>query len=249
MKVLLVVMLLSLLIPQPTRAQSDEDCTSEAVAEWMIQRQVGYSRIETLIEYGAESFLDGLLMAQEVRRELEDLPRPACADALFMLTINYYNGVADSMAFSMAENDVAALRVMETRTSQYEASVGEIYTQLEAIAGIDAMMAAANIQIVPTATPVWPPAEEIALANTQGGILEAPVTIPPGAYRLRFESFGGRGLTAEGNTVTGYCDSFYIFTTSDVRVTERFFRSEGCEIAFSISMSDMGWTLSLTPIE
>lgn len=249
MKSILAILIIALLIPVPTFAQSDAECTSEAVAEWIIQREVGQNQIRTLLEWGAESDIAGLLQVQEIRRNLEDLPRPDCADQLFLLTILYYNGLADSFSFAIAEDDLSAARIAEERLNQYDSEITAIYQELQAIANIDAAVEAANIQILPTATPNYPPAEEIVLNGDVGGVLEAPVNIPPGAYRLRFESFGGRGVTAQADLLSGWCDTFYTFTTSELRSVEAFFRSEGCELAISIGQTDMGWILSLTPIE
>lgn len=233
----------------PTKAQeTTTDCSPEAIAEWMIQRQLGRNRLQPLINGEVDmSIIEALLLLQDVRRNLEDLPRPECADELYSLTIYFYDALTDFYTFQLAEDNSSAESIINPRIQRYFDSIDEMYAALEIIADVDVMATANAIEPVSTPAPTQAPAEAITFSGESGGVVLGPVDVPTGVYRLILT--GGANHSATLQPVSGSCIGTFIYVGSDGGSTEAIFRSENCRTLIQIAVSEEPWTLNLEPVE
>ncbi len=222
----------------------DANCDPAVVKEWMVQRQIGRNQLQSIIDGSDKtiSFTDALLLVQKVRRELEDLPRPACADSLYDLTIYFYNAVGDLLTFGMAGDMASVNSLITPRLQRYSSGVDAIYSPLQTIAGVDVIAeAAARGSVVPTAAPTLTPLQ---FQGDTGGIVVGPTTIPAGVYKLTLTV---AGATVNISSVSGNC-SGYIYVPSDGTTTEEVFRSDGCSILIEIDRATKTWSLVFTAV-
>ena len=225
----------------------DADCDPAVVREWMVQRQMGRNQIEPLLsDNSTVSLIDGLLLLQSTRRTLEDLPRPACADELYDLTIFFYDTLSDTYTFAIA-NDAASATRMAERLGKYTANVEQLYQDLQAIAGVDIIEETAQRgSVAPTPAPTLPPPAPLQFEGVTGGTVVGPVNIPAGVYKL---TLTGASIAVNITAVTGTC-SGYIFVPSDATTTEKVFRSDGCDVLIEVAQtpSAIAWTLTFEPV-
>jgi hypothetical protein len=259
-----IVLLLALLAAySPVYGQGDSlECTEDNVREWMIQRQVGRNKVQPILE-GEVQLFDSLLLVQQVRRDLEDSPRPACADELYYLTIFLYNTISDALTVAYGQNlgiiseaEIESID-FEARYSIYTDNVEEIYAELEDIAGIDVMATAAEIEPVPTtvatSTPLPPPSLETTedgniVAQGSGSFVFDPIDIATGLYRVTFstDDYG----VASIEQISGSCGYLSLSTDVSGGSTEQgTFRSADCRAVIEVEYTDSAWTLSFEPLK
>lgn len=224
-------------------AAQDANCDPTAVKEWMIQRQIGRNEIEPILDGTSTDLTDALLLVQRVRREFEDLPRPACADELYELTIYFYNAVGDLLGFGL-NNDVQSVTdVIGPRFQRYADNVNALYDPLQAIAGVDVMAeAAARGSIAPTPAPTLSPLQ---FQGDKGNVVVGPADVPAGVYKLTLTGTPGTAINI--SSVSGNC-SDYTFVAPDSTASESVLRSDGCSILIEVSPNASAWTLVLQPI-
>lgn len=243
---LIGVLLVAILAPLAASSQSN-DCDPAAVREWMVQRQIGRNQMQKFLGTGTvPNVLKALLDTQEIRRNLEDLPRPACADSLYTLTISYYDAISDFFTLEADKNNTRAQEVFTKRSDVYNQTVDSLYLPLQTIAGVDVMATAEALAPQPTAAPTQAPPTPISLSGDKGGAVEGPIDIPAGTYRATLK---GVSATASLKLISGRCDEFYMYTTTTNNSDEEIFTSDGCRAMIETDMSDESWTLDLTPVQ
>lgn len=243
MKRLLLVLLL-LASGLNTVSAQQTDCDPAALKEWMVQRQIGRNRLQPILDSSDKttSVADGILLVQQVRRDLEDLPRPACADDLYNLTIYFYNAVTDGIAFGLKNDSTSVTNIILPRLQRYQDNVDALYLPLESITGINVMEEAATRgTVLPTAQPTLAPLQ---FQGQTGGTVIGPTDIPAGIYKLVLT---GAGSTVNLSSVKGNCTA-YIYVPSNGTTTEEVFRSDGCSVLMEVSPSNTPWSLTFTPV-
>lgn len=226
------------------------DCTPEVVAEWMIQRQIGRNRIQTALSDEAQmSVREALLLVQQVRRDLEDIPRPQCADKLYILTMYFYGALSDSLTFNLLNDTASHSTISQPRIDRYGQTVEPMYEELEAIAGIDVMAEASLRQPVPTAVPTTVVVEPFEYNGTDATVI-GPVEIPAGIYRtiLTIERYASVSVTP----TQGECGAGSSFLTPGLFIimqgqatngAEAIFTSRGCTALIEVSNVQAAWKL------
>lgn len=245
MKRLFVLMLL-LSAVLPVDAQFDRvDCTPGNVAEWMVQRQVGRNQINILIQPDGAGIelMDALLEVQAIRRELDALPRPECADDLYMLTVYFYNAIADGIVLGLADDMAGGTALVEEHGGIYNSLVNDYYEPLQAIAGVDVMAEASDIVPVPP-TPI--PRDVLEMSGDTGGVVYGPADFPTGLYRMTLA--GELGVSATIQAVSGTCYGTYIYIGEQGQ-TEEVFESQNCRALVEISQSSNPWSLTWEPVQ
>lgn len=217
-------------------------------------------------------FIDKVLAIQEIRRTLEDFPRPACADDLYILAIFYYDNLFDMTVFAATLN-FEALEDASLRIQGVNDAFEEHFQELEAIAGID-VVAEVDARLtemgisVPTPTETnattsvsptplgeetaLPPAGELIFTSEEEGlnVVVGPVDIPEGMYRLVITAANSTGFFFE--TIQGECGEGNgrggIFADGLPR-EEVLFRSEGCSLLIEVNSARGEWRLEFVPID
>ncbi len=226
---------------------TSDNCEPSQVREWMVQRQLGRNQLQPFFDGQAEmELLDAILLVQEVRRDLEQLERPSCADDLYILTIYLYDTLTDGFALGFSSDLDAIEAVLTPRYIYYSENVDVLYAELEEIAGIDVMAEAAELEAIPTPMPTTASLETIELRGEGGGTVEGPLEIPEGLYLLTLTS--DDGVSADIQAVSGNC-SGYIFTSSQDNDKEEIFNSRGCRALIEVSSTDGSWSLTFEPVE
>lgn len=90
---LIVAFLLFLVLGSRVQAQdSQEDCDSEAVREWLVQRQMWWNATNDVGSAASDLTPDEIQMYLfDHLQHIEDLPRPGCADVALVNTYYFYN--------------------------------------------------------------------------------------------------------------------------------------------------------------
>jgi hypothetical protein len=230
----------------PTLTESP-DCTPQAVRDWMVQRQVGLYK-ETALGGKQVTVVQAMLYIQALRRELEDLPRPACADELYILTIFRYDNDVDRLAFLMEDN-TTSIGDMNNRLKRYTDTVDPLYSKLQAIAGVDIKKEADKIfsPNTPTPEPTSEPKKTISFEGKTGGSVLGPVDIPTGIYRMLLTGPGALSVTI--TTVSGSCGGSSIAIGSDESKAEAVFKSTDCRALLQIGKTQTPWKLEFIPVE
>lgn len=260
LSVMFLAIALPLVVVLPAISQGDNpECSPEAAAEWMIQRQLGRNRINTLGGSDTKP-VDALLIVQQTRRELEDSPRPACADDLYHLTVYLYNLIGDQFTYAIAGEQETGIALANERYVLYRNNIDALYDELEAIAGIDILEAASQIQSVePTATPspTEVPFPGIQFEGT-GKDVYGPFEFPDGLYVVECtmqisESFTSYGnLNLDFDAVSGSGSEHASFTTEEVREiigrdTIRFYdHTEGAYLITVSPFSFSSWSCDIS---
>lgn len=135
-KILLLCLLLSLSFPNHVTAQSQLNCRPAQVKAWLALRQSGLDRIQPIVEQtqSLPKVTDGLLLVQLVRRDLEDAPRPSCADGLYILTIYLYDALGDCWTHQLIDDRAWCERVTKGRIERYRGESGPLVRWLTLIA-------------------------------------------------------------------------------------------------------------------
>lgn len=247
---LFLIAALIILFAVPTIAQDAQpDCTADVVAEWMIQRQVGRNKIQAVLNGEQMQVRDALLLVQQVRRELEDLPRPECADKLYILTLYFYDALSDGLTFSLLNDTASFNSISQPRLEKYGQTVEPIYNELEVIAGIDVMAEASARQPVPTPVPTTVAVEPMEYTGTDATVL-GPVEIPVGIYRatLTTDKYASISVTP----TQGECGAGSSFLTPGLFIimegqaangAEAVFTSRGCTALIEVSNVQAAWKL------
>lgn len=247
MKRQFLILAACLILPFQLFARQADDCSPDAVREWMVQRQIGRNQLQPILDAPYfPNLIETLLDVQEIRRNLEDLPRPTCADKLYILTIYLYDAMSDFLALQANLQSELAQTLIQQRFEVYTRETEPIYLELEEIAGVDVYATAAAIVPVATAIPTAIPPAPIYLRGSQGGMTHGPIDIPAGVYRVRLT---GQQINASMQVISGSCNSFYLYTTQDTNANEEAFTSSGCRALIEIGMSANPWELVFTPVQ
>lgn len=222
-------------------------CDSADVKEWMIQRQVGRNRLAPIYDKNSTlTFTEAIMLVQDIRRNLEDLKRPQCADELYILTIYDYDNLIDYFEFASTGKDNLAQTVSNPRIQHYIDTVNSLYFKLQAIAGVNVQTEAAKIQPVPTQAPTEPPLKSIHLEGKKGGVVLDSIDIPTGIYKMVLT--GESGLSVSITTIRGVCGSSYIYVDSNQTSVEKVFQSKDCRAVMEIGQTSQPWTLDFKPV-
>lgn len=247
MRILFITLFLCVFFAAPLFAlQESVACDPETVGDWMVQRQLGRNRVQEAIDGQVTSLLDTALLVQEVRRTLEDLPRPDCADDLYIWTIYFYDLLVDYYTFQFNNQLALGDEIITPRMELFQRQVEPLYDQLQAVAGYDIFAAAAEIEPLATPSPTLPPPTPIYLRGEHGGVVEGPIDIPAGIYRVKLT---GESANASLEVVDGDCFTFYMYTTAETRSSEEAYTSNGCRALIQIGMGDTPWELTFTPVQ
>lgn len=233
------------------------DCDPASVKEWMVQRQIGRNQLQPILDGTTTNMtpIDGLLLVQKVRRDLEDLPRPACADSLYNLTIYFYDTVGDMLTFGL-KNDASSMNtISQPRLQRYIAAVDPLYNPLQTTAGVDIMAeAAARGSVVPTAAPteVLQPMDW----NGTDATVIGPIRIPQGIYRAtattdKFISVILTVTDGECGSGSGSILGPGLFALSEGQATagaEAVLTSHGCTALIAVSNVQSAWTLKFDKV-
>lgn len=261
MKRLLFVFAL-LFVFTPALAQGKiVDCTPENVREWMIQRQVGRNQLQPFYRGDVVNLAEYLFLAQQARRDLEDLDRPDCANELYELTVFLYDTTADwmaagiSMHFDWGYATEAEQEALWDRMDYYFDNSLPLYEELQEIAGIDVMAVVAEIQpvatVITSATSVSPPSIESTTDGTitmqgSGSYVFDPMGVPSGLYRVTFTTldFGVAGV----EELSGDCGFLNLSTSINGGTEQTTFRSDNCRGVITVEHTAADWTLIFEPL-
>ncbi len=233
----------------PIAAQkSDEGCAPEAVKKWMIQRQVGRNKIQPILDGTTKlTAIQAMLLIEMVRRDLEDLERPACADDLYHLTIFFYDSLIDHLTFQISGNQGSAEAIINPRLKHYNDTVDTMYEKLQAISGVDIMAEANKIEPVATVGPTPEPPKPISFDGKQGGVVLGPVDFPSGVYRA---SLTGVSVNIQVEGVSGTCiGGTFIYVSSQGGTVEEVFRSNNCRALIQVGQTDHEWKLEFKLVQ
>ncbi|MBZ0319729.1 MAG: hypothetical protein K8L91_25190 [Anaerolineae bacterium] len=194
-KLLVIFLSLSFLLvldgQTKTSIYAQDDCQPEAVGEWLVQRQIGRNLVQPIIDGPNDlSIIDSILLIQEVRRNLEDLPRPTCADELYQLTIYLYDNLVDFLTFSLDNDRELAVEIIYPRLEIYGEEVEPLFNELQEIAGIDVDAAVADFQPTPTSEPTAtavPHFDPQTLTSSSSTEVFGPFTLTAGFYELEYQ--------------------------------------------------------------
>ncbi len=228
-------------------ATPDVNCKPQDVAQWLVQRQIGRDQLQVYFQPGAFNTLTALLNIQQVRRDLENLPRPECADKLYYLTIYLYDGMADYFALELANDTPKAMQLWVPRFALFNSQITNEYAPLAVLSGVNIDATVTAIEPTPTATlqPTAAPAP-IMLKGDKGGVVQGPIDIPVGVYRVLLSSSDS---AATLKLLNGSCDEFFMYTTAANQSDEEVFHSSGCRALIEFDMSSSPWTLTFTPVQ
>jgi hypothetical protein len=138
--VIVLLLLLVLSIPASLAQQDNPDCYPDEVGQWLTQLRIGENVVSDYFidnDFSVENPLEAMLFVQKVRRDLENLPRPYCADDLFRLAIFRYDNLLDAIVFAATGNDDAVQNISLSRIEAVSASHEQQFAELEEIAAID----------------------------------------------------------------------------------------------------------------
>jgi hypothetical protein len=119
----------------PTQSRSTDECAPDDVADWLLARQVGWDAVaESAFD---DKPLDRIWLIQAVWRDLEEFPRPACADDLYILTVYIYDNLVDGDTITIAGRDQDVASISASRVVGLRERVEARFDELEDIAGTD----------------------------------------------------------------------------------------------------------------
>jgi len=159
--------------PMIGAAQKTDDCDPAAVRDWMVQRQIGRNQIQQYLDVSKVThYLKALLAVQEIRRNLEDLPRPACADKFYILTVYLYDSLTDCFTLEASGDGARAQELFAPRLDFFNKTVDSLYLPLQSVAEVDIKSVAATEAAMtpsPSASPTLAATEQSSPTVTAGG--------------------------------------------------------------------------------
>jgi hypothetical protein len=132
--IILAALCLSFTTVSATQVEDAQDCDPDEALSWMIEHEGSFRQIHSLMAAKTDdNVIETVLSIQAVRRTLEDVERPACADDLYILTIYYMNALTDYYLEDAYGDDALADSISENRFN----SVDLIYETREAYAIVE----------------------------------------------------------------------------------------------------------------
>lgn len=155
LKRILLVFVAMLIIVVPIAAQGDspDDCDLELLTDWLIIRQVGWSRaVAAIQDNGPQLDRDNIAVFVQARHALEDAPRPACADAAYIASIGRYDNYLDGFLLPFGGVDIDTDEY-NARYERFNELVQTTILELEALVDVDIMTAAQDVMDAEAAAP------------------------------------------------------------------------------------------------
>lgn len=131
----LIVSLCLALIPLPVNAQGGQDCNPAEVQEWIRQRQEYRAATQAVLDATGVTTNSALLQLSDHLRQLEDLPRPGCADDAMLWTYYLYTNL-EHLLICAQNGDTACSAEVQGRLTDYRQRDEQIMNALADGSGI-----------------------------------------------------------------------------------------------------------------
>lgn len=131
----LTVVLLLVLIPLPANAQGGRDCNQSEVEAWIRQRQEYRTATQAVLDATGVTTNSALLQLSEHLKQIEDLPRPGCADEAMLWTYYLYTNL-EHLLICAQNGDTACSAEMRARLTDYRQRDEQVMNALADGSGI-----------------------------------------------------------------------------------------------------------------
>ena len=114
--------------PSSTSVLHFEDCNTDLLGNWLIEYRVGKVRVDVV---DSDDGVAALAQISQIRRDLERVPRPACADKLYLLAREFYISVSDFFVYIILEDeDLSSQFVLSPQFMDYVTNEETYFNEL-----------------------------------------------------------------------------------------------------------------------
>lgn len=197
-KVLMLAIVVLLTLPSlPAQAQGGDTCDTEEVEAWIQQRQTWRQESQGVLDAQGVSAQSALAQLADHLQQIEDLPRPECADEAMLWTYFLYTNLQHLLICAQV-GDTSCVAETQGRLTEYRQRDEQLMSALASGSGLPTTVLKPP---TPTPAPTSTPAPQVqSLGPIWDELFDETFSVEVGVSNTRFMKSSGYSEAKPGFT-------------------------------------------------